>query len=818
MSNTILVVDDDILITNSLKMLLNAALKYNVITCNDPLEALNIFKTNKDIDLVLSDFMMPNIDGITLLKEIRSINKNTITILLTGYSDKDSAIKAINEIGIYYYLEKPWDNSNLIKILQNGLEKKRLESELCTKLEQLENSQKEIQHLYILLEEEHNKTLAQNETLERIVREKTRSMQSLMDNAGQGFLYFGLDLLIRPEFSSECINILGERIEGKNFANYLFPEDSKEKELFIYALHEMLGETKEDLFDLQTLYIPLLPDEVIIRDKVIHIDYKPITDYRNQKLMMVVFTDISKNKILEDEIKKDRNQLAMIVSAVINKRELLDSIRDYIAYCSSLEKLIYEEYSCTQKRITSIYRTFHNFKGTFAQLQLVNAPKQLHHMESELFKLKDCGQQLSKEYIRDYLKHKDPLKFIEEDINTLKQILGDDYFLNGGSVQISSKDLERMKNRILLAVQPSKYPLVYNEFAELEMCSLHDMLKSMCNYTVGLASQLGKCIEPFDVKGPDIMIDCLHYRQFVKSLVNIFRNMVYHGIECPDVRLEAGKSEVGVVACRVDSLENGEILIEISDDGKGIDIDKLRKIAIDKGFALDEEIDWWSDDEVVEIIFADGVSVCETANLIAGRGEGMSEVKHQVEKLGGRIETTTIRGKGTTFTFVVPELGKSILGEVDSKDIMNAVQDTIMEVLGDLSIGLNDKKVTYANESFIALSQYNCLMEIRGIFSGFVGFSVESSLGNRLSEYFIGEVFENPVNHPVIFDCVQEFTNIVLGRSFSKVKYGDQLIIDDSIGVFSESLTFRYCSNNAIKQQYDTEYGLLQVSVLKKGF
>ena len=818
MSNTILVVDDDILITNSLKMLLKTAFKYNVITCNDPLEALSIFKENKEIDLVLSDFMMPNMDGITLLKEVRCLNKSTITIMLTGYSDKDNAIKAINEIGIYYYLEKPWDNSNLIKVIQNGLDKKRLEGELNTKLELLETSQNEIRHLYLMLEQEHNKTLSQNEILERIVKEKTRSMQSLMDNAGQGFLYFGHNLHIRPEFSSECIKILGEQIEGKNFANLLFPEDSREKELFIYALQELLKETNDDLSEMQALYIPLLPDEIIIKDKAIHIDYRPITDYRNQNLIMVVLTDISKSKVLEDEIKKDRNELAMVVSAVINKRELLDSIRDYIAYCSSLDKLIYEECSCAQNRITSIYRTFHNFKGTFAQLQLVNAPKHLHQMETELFKLKDCGQLISSEYIREYLKDVNPLKFIEEDINTLKQILGKDYFSDGGSVQISSKNLERMKNRILLAVQPSKYPLVFNEFAELEMCSLQEILKPMCNYTVSLASQLGKFVEPFEVTGPEIMIDSLHYRQFIKSLVNIFRNMVYHGIECPDSRLEAGKSEAGVVTCRADTLETGEIMIEISDDGKGIDIDKLRMVAVKKGFASEDEISCWSDNDIIEMIYTDGVSVCDSANLIAGRGEGMSEVKYRVEELGGKIETATIRDKGTKFTFIIPNLGKSVFGEVDSTDIGNAVKDTISEVLSEMSIRLLDEKVTCQNEGIIALSQYNCLLEIRGIFSGFVGFSVEASVGNKLSQYFVGEVFENTVNQPVIYDCIQEFSNIVLGRSFNKVKYGDQLIIDDNLGVFSEGLNFRYCSNNTIKYMFITEYGRLQISVMKKGF
>ena len=91
---------------------------------NSPIDALEYVRNNK-IDLVISDFFMPGMNGINFLKEVKKIHENATLILLTGYADKDSAIKAINEVGIYRYLEKPWDNDDLLLCIKNGFERSR---------------------------------------------------------------------------------------------------------------------------------------------------------------------------------------------------------------------------------------------------------------------------------------------------------------------------------------------------------------------------------------------------------------------------------------------------------------------------------------------------------------------------------------------------------------------------------------------------------------------------------------------------------------------------------------------------------------------
>ena len=155
MVKRILVVDDEKMITTTLSTLIKMVLKHTVTTFNDPVLALaSSDLVEQKIDLIISDFMMPGMNGLEFLKSVKEKSPNTVTILLTGYADKENAIKSINEVGLYYYLEKPWDNNSLLKIVQNGLDKKELTDDLERKYYELNESNREIARLYGLLEKD----------------------------------------------------------------------------------------------------------------------------------------------------------------------------------------------------------------------------------------------------------------------------------------------------------------------------------------------------------------------------------------------------------------------------------------------------------------------------------------------------------------------------------------------------------------------------------------------------------------------------------------------------------------------------------------
>ena len=156
----ILLIDDETMITTTLSTLIEMMLDYEVITFNNPKTLIESgLLENEKIDLVISDFIMPYMNGLDLLSLIKEKQPHIIPILLTGYSDKESAIKSINELGLYYYLEKPWDNSELIKVIQNGLDKAKLEEQLSQKLVVIEKKNQEISRLYDLLRRDFDKEM-----------------------------------------------------------------------------------------------------------------------------------------------------------------------------------------------------------------------------------------------------------------------------------------------------------------------------------------------------------------------------------------------------------------------------------------------------------------------------------------------------------------------------------------------------------------------------------------------------------------------------------------------------------------------------------
>src|SRR5262245_56609595 len=129
MTMTAFIVDDDPLVTDSLGAALRLETPYDVRVFGSAREALAAVSSAAPA-LVITDFKMPGMDGLALLREIRKLAPDAVLMLLTGYADKESAIDAINEVGIYQYVEKPWDLQDLLLKIQQGLERRELVASL----------------------------------------------------------------------------------------------------------------------------------------------------------------------------------------------------------------------------------------------------------------------------------------------------------------------------------------------------------------------------------------------------------------------------------------------------------------------------------------------------------------------------------------------------------------------------------------------------------------------------------------------------------------------------------------------------------------
>ena len=133
----IVVVDDDETLISTLKTLLYLEDFSNAEFFTEPELALEYLKDNTP-DLIISDFVMPKMNGLEFLSKANELYPEVSKILLTGYADKENAIRAINEVGLYKYITKPWENDDLILSIKNGIERSYLLSQLREKIEELE--------------------------------------------------------------------------------------------------------------------------------------------------------------------------------------------------------------------------------------------------------------------------------------------------------------------------------------------------------------------------------------------------------------------------------------------------------------------------------------------------------------------------------------------------------------------------------------------------------------------------------------------------------------------------------------------------------
>jgi DNA-binding NtrC family response regulator len=142
----IAIVDDEEMVLTSLRSFLLLETDYRVETFSSPQTAVSALR-DKPVDLVISDYLMPGMNGIEFLLEMKAHHPFATRILLTGYADKENAIKAINEVGLYQYVEKPWNNDDLKITIQNGLERRFLMEKLEQKIQEVQHVQQSLQDI-----------------------------------------------------------------------------------------------------------------------------------------------------------------------------------------------------------------------------------------------------------------------------------------------------------------------------------------------------------------------------------------------------------------------------------------------------------------------------------------------------------------------------------------------------------------------------------------------------------------------------------------------------------------------------------------------
>ena len=193
---------------------------------------------------------------------------------------------------------------------------------------------------------------------------------------------------------------------------------------------------------------------------------------------------------------------------------------------------------------------------------------------------------------------------------------------------------------------------IQEKIIALRMLPLDMVLKPLMHSVASEAIKLGKNVE-FEIPSTEITIDKSILEKLPKILLHLVRNSLDHGIESPEERKSLGKKEKGLVQVNV-SQNSNRIIVTVSDDGRGLDFEKIRLKAMEKFIEKSKEIQKMNEDELVQFVFMSGFSTREDVSELSGRGIGMDVVRSEMDSLKGKISISSKKNKGTKIELSLP--------------------------------------------------------------------------------------------------------------------------------------------------------------------
>ncbi|NDY56513.1 transporter substrate-binding domain-containing protein [Desulfovibrio sulfodismutans] len=493
-------------------------------------------------------------------------------------------------------------------------------------------------------------------------------ISTLLDNSGQGFLSFAADGLVEPELSRECDRLFGKPAAGSPIPALLYPADAKAGEVFGHNVRRILAQ--EDAFK-RDLLLTLMPRHFVLGDTQVDAQYRFLEGGR----IMLVLTDVTDKCALEAEVERERKRLAMIVAAARDRDDFMSVLADY------------ERFARTRVRgepprapggpdgpdgtddvgdmddgdggygLPTLYRHVHTFKGLFLQLEFIHSPQALHRLETALAARLAAGERRwDQARLRAAWEESGCGSALDDDLGIIRAALGEAFFEQARHVPVSVDLVERLEGlAVRLAARAGEIGLtagdgvLLQEVRRLRERDLRHMLAAYPESARKLAERTGKIVQPFAVEGDAVRVPPKTYAPFVSALVHVFRNAVVHGIEEPEIRLDASKPEAGRLACRVTDLGD-RVRIVVEDDGRGIGVQAVQDKAREMGVSATG--DTLQD---LNLVFERGMTTQKASDVLSGRGVGLFAVREQLTRLGGTVQVVSVPGQGTTFTFTLPK-------------------------------------------------------------------------------------------------------------------------------------------------------------------
>jgi signal transduction histidine kinase/HAMP domain-containing protein len=514
--------------------------------------------------------------------------------------------------------------------------------------------------------------------LQDLIDEKMQQVNDILNNIDQGLFTINLDGSVNKEYSARANEILKVDDIASYNLNELLRLDGNQKRAFDEWLKLVKTRYASQRWKKLTKLAPVQELELLQNEsntqQFVAISYQKIFDKAgNLSKIMILAMDETEKRMKDLQMAAERLKHENEVKAILGiantppeeivefmedtKERLLDLHKDVMV---NLEGVVKQrenypdgpEYVVTKDRIDAMYRHIHTIKGNAGSYGFEMISAIAHKAEDMLEELRypvKMRRSDSLGMISEYLvKMDDAMEDIHQKI---KLIFGKDDEI---TVRIPENRVLKIQD-ICKSIDSKAFDTTFKSLITECMMLTWKPLKTLTRKYLKIIQRAvrkqNKNIE-FEVVNEAVLFPADELCVVDDVLLHLVRNAVDHGIEEPEVREEMSK---GVGRIRLEySKDDRKKVITVSDDGRGIDTDKLVEKSIQKGIIKIEDLQSMSEQDKLMLMFHAGISTADSVTDTSGRGVGMNVVKEKVEGLGGKIEITTRLGKGTTFTIILP--------------------------------------------------------------------------------------------------------------------------------------------------------------------
>ncbi|HOO33632.1 MAG TPA: ATP-binding protein [Thermotogota bacterium] len=689
-----------------------------------------------------------------------------------------------------------------------------------------QKTHKELQSTSDELYASYEELTAMNEELESSYREldrkvedrtyelnkTTMSLKSLLDNTEEGFLTFSGSLIIDKEYSLECERIFGGEVADRSISSLLSDNEPEIKEFLDKIFLKILNEKNDFEMD---MYMSLLPEEIKRNSRTIKLNYRLINSSTDGKKIMMILHDISERIELQNEIEHERNILKMVIKVSNSRTDYLELLHDYRQFSITGISQIIDSNLSSEDKISEIYRMIHTYKGSFANFDAINAVKALHEFETKINTERNYLGTLSNIKLNEYFDAFDYSAWIRPDTELIRELLGGQFFSNEQKLVIEPDRIVELENKVAESELGEEGREFLIELKRLRYTSFREMLGYYRNYVNQLAQRMGKFVEPMIIDGDDIPVDKELYKPLIRSLTHIFRNSIYHGIETPEERVLKGKSEYGIIKVFV-TKNNNEIVLTISDDGKGVKLEEVEKKALEIGLIDGNTLDAMTYEEKLKLILMDKLSTSKTVTDISGRGVGLSALNNELSKFNGYLEIKTVEDAGTSFILHIPIKEAHEMPKLPLESILNMLKMEVDKYLHTMAINVLDEHKQQVFEA-IELYRYNALIKVSGTVYATTFLSLEEKAARAFASRIIMCDDESTMSERDIQDGVAETCNIFTGNALGEAAKEEAILaISSPVSINCEKGSMNHPDKEKYVYLINTDYGRIKFGVIEK--